>query len=97
MLAIGQRTAGSTISVIGLLSGIEVLMILAGYLSIICAIVAWYTARLELSSFEENETYVRVGGKWTYLYRAVDSQGNTIENCNQWLGFGPSQRRTKLF
>ena len=26
-----------------------------------------------------DETYVRVGGKWTYLYRAVDSQGNTID------------------
>ena len=26
-----------------------------------------------------DETYVRVAGKWTYLYRAVDSEGNTID------------------
>ena len=30
-------------------------------------------------SWRVDETYVRVGGKWTYLYRAVDSQGNTID------------------
>ena len=26
-----------------------------------------------------NETYVRVAGKWTYLYRAIDSAGTTID------------------
>jgi transposase, IS6 family len=26
-----------------------------------------------------DETYVRVGGRWTYLYRAVDSTGATID------------------
>ena len=26
-----------------------------------------------------DETYLPVAGKWTYLYRAVDSQGNTID------------------
>ena len=26
-----------------------------------------------------DETYVRVAGQWTYLYRAIDSCGNTIE------------------
>jgi transposase, IS6 family len=26
-----------------------------------------------------DETYVRVAGKWTYLYRALDSAGNTID------------------
>ena len=26
-----------------------------------------------------DETYVRVAGKWTYLYRAVDSMGDTID------------------
>jgi transposase-like protein len=25
-----------------------------------------------------DETYVRVAGKWTYLYRAIDSAGDTI-------------------
>ena len=28
-------------------------------------------------SWRVDETYVRVAGKWTYLYRAVDSEGNS--------------------
>jgi len=31
------------------------------------------------ASFRIDETYVKVGGEWKYLYRAVDSAGNTIE------------------
>jgi transposase, IS6 family len=31
------------------------------------------------SSWRVDETYVRVNGKWTYLYRAVDSAGATID------------------
>jgi len=30
------------------------------------------------SSWRVDETYLRVAGKWTYLYRAVDSEGNTM-------------------
>jgi IS6 family transposase len=30
-------------------------------------------------SFRIDETYVKVGKEWKYLYRAVDSAGNTIE------------------
>jgi transposase, IS6 family len=30
-------------------------------------------------SWRVDETYLRVGGKWTYLYRAVDSTGDTID------------------
>jgi transposase, IS6 family len=30
-------------------------------------------------SWRVDETYVRVAGRWTYLYRAVDSAGNTID------------------
>ena len=30
-------------------------------------------------SWRVDETYVRVGGNWTYLYRAVDSAGETID------------------
>src|SRR6516225_9465106 len=30
-------------------------------------------------SWRVDETYVRVAGRWTYLYRAVDSFGNTID------------------
>jgi IS6 family transposase len=30
-------------------------------------------------SWRVDETYVRVAGRWAYLYRAIDSAGNTIE------------------
>ena len=30
-------------------------------------------------SWRVDETYVRVAGAWTYLYRAVDSGGETID------------------
>ncbi|GHO68257.1 hypothetical protein KSC_071490 [Ktedonobacter sp. SOSP1-52] len=30
-------------------------------------------------SWRVDETYVKVNGVWMYLYRAVDSQGNTLE------------------
>jgi len=30
-------------------------------------------------SWRVDETYVRVAGKWTYLYWALDSEGNTID------------------
>src|ERR1700688_2090158 len=30
-------------------------------------------------SWRVDETYLRVAGKWTYLYRAVDSEGNSID------------------
>lgn len=30
-------------------------------------------------SWRVDETYVKVKGKWVYLYRAVDSEGNTID------------------
>jgi len=31
------------------------------------------------TSYRIDETYVKVGREWKYLYRAVDSSGNTIE------------------
>jgi putative transposase len=31
------------------------------------------------SSWRMDETYVRIGGVWKYLYRAVDKQGNTVD------------------
>ena len=31
------------------------------------------------SSWRMDETYIKVNGRWVYLYRAVDSLGNTIE------------------
>jgi transposase-like protein len=30
-------------------------------------------------SYRVDETYIKVKGNWTYLYRAVDSKGDTIE------------------
>ncbi|PFV83565.1 IS6 family transposase, partial [Bacillus thuringiensis] len=30
-------------------------------------------------SWRVNETYIKVKGQWIYLYRAVDSKGNTID------------------
>ena len=30
-------------------------------------------------SWRMDETYIKINGKWVYLYRAVDSYGNTIE------------------
>ncbi len=32
-----------------------------------------------LSSWRMDETYIRVRGKWMYLYRAVDKAGNTLD------------------
>ena len=39
-------------------------------------------------SWRMDETYIKVKGKWIYLYRAVDKHGKT-------LGFMPSKRRDK--
>ena len=30
-------------------------------------------------SWKMDETYIKVNGKWVYLYRAVDKEGNTID------------------
>jgi hypothetical protein len=30
-------------------------------------------------SWRLDETYLKVGGQWMYLYRAVDKQGKTVE------------------
>ena len=36
-------------------------------------------ARSMSDSWRVDETYIKVKGKWTYLYRAVDKHGNTID------------------
>ena len=36
-------------------------------------------ARSSNGSWRVDETYVKVKGRWTYLYRAVDSRGQTID------------------
>src|SRR5215212_7501700 len=35
--------------------------------------------RLSNGSWRVDETYVKIKGRWTYLYRAVDSRGQTID------------------
>jgi transposase, IS6 family len=35
--------------------------------------------RLTNNSYRVDETYVKINGKWKYLYRAVDSTGQTID------------------
>jgi len=47
--------AGSTISAVALFTGIDGLIVLSGYLFIVCAILAWYTA----SAYMLNEAYGR--------------------------------------
>lgn len=36
-------------------------------------------ARPVVSSWRVDETYIRVRGQWTYLYRAVDKHGSTVD------------------
>ena len=35
--------------------------------------------RMTNDSWRVDETYVKIKGKWPYLYRAVDSEGNTLD------------------
>jgi IS6 family transposase len=39
----------------------------------------WQWRRPQSTSWRVDETYVKVRGKWSYLYRALDKQGNTID------------------
>lgn len=34
--------------------------------------------KLSNDSYRVDETYIKIKGKWCYLYRAVDSEGNTL-------------------
>jgi len=45
-------------------------------------------------SWRVDETYIKVTGQWMYLYRAVDSKGNTIDFC---LSKTRDQKATKRF
>ena len=38
----------------------------------------WYQNRISFS-WRVDETYVRVKGRWKYLYRAIDKDGNTLD------------------
>ena len=39
----------------------------------------WHWRRPQSTSWRVDETYVKVRGKWTYLYRAVDKFASTID------------------
>ena len=39
----------------------------------------WQWRRPASSHWRVDETHIKVRGKWTYLYRAVDKYGNTID------------------
>ena len=39
----------------------------------------WHWRRPQSTSWRVDKTYVKVRGKWTYLYRAVDKDGDTID------------------
>lgn len=41
-----------------------------------------------VSSWQLDETYVKVNGKWFYLYRAIDKYGNTLD-----IYFSPKRNR----
>jgi transposase-like protein len=47
-------------------------------------------------SWRVDETYVKIKGRWTYLYRAVDKQGKTVAFfCSAPSGM--SRRRKRFF
>ena len=68
--------AGSTIAAIALLVGVEGLLILSGYLFIICAIAAWYTA----SALMLNEAFGRE--IWSLGKTAVSRQMPSVTMAN---------------
>ena len=39
----------------------------------------WYWKPSQGASWRVDETYIKVKGQWTYLYRAVDTDGKTID------------------
>lgn len=61
----------------------------------------WFWRRGFDPSWRLDETYVKVRGKWTYLYRAVDKRGDTIDfylsptrsakAAKRFLGQGPAR------
>jgi transposase-like protein len=45
-------------------------------------------------SWRVDETYVKVSGRWVFLYRAVDRQGKTVEFISVPGGMGPPPPRS---
>jgi IS6 family transposase len=44
-------------------------------------------------SYRTDETYIKIKGQWKYLYRAVDSKGNTIDFMLSENRGAPAARR----
>ena len=57
------------------------------------AVSAQKTKRSTQSSWRMDETYVKVRGKWVYLYRAVDKAGNTLDFMLSERRNGPAATR----
>jgi hypothetical protein len=59
----------------------------------------WQWCRPQSTSWRVDETYVKVRGKWAYLYRALDKHGNTIDfylsptRTHRPLAFAPIRGR----
>lgn len=63
--------------------------------------LAWYRSRLSFSWWVD-ETYVKVKGRWRYLFRAIDKDGATLDFClcerrnakaaQRFLGAAPPER-----
>lgn len=45
-----------------------------------------------VSSFQLDETYVKVNGKWFYLYRVIDKYGETLD-----VYFSPKRNRNAAY
>ena len=55
-------------------------------------LIRWYQGYTS-SSWRADETYIKVCGHWVYLYRAIDSQGRTVDFYLSWRRNAGAARR----
>jgi transposase-like protein len=49
--------------------------------------------RLVMAKWHVDETYIKVRGQWRYLYRAIDSNGDTVEFWfSEWRNLAAAKR-----